>query len=1465
MSMLTQVVESTWGGSLIAALFHSIWQGVLIGGMLFFYLKGMSVQQPQRRYYAAVVALALLFSSFLVTWGLGQHRLDTAVPLKENGTAVDHGESKDGRSDLNVEAGQTVPPYEAATGEAKTPRRPSLAPNSMEWHAYVVALWGMGFVLMLLRLAVSLHGVRSLRLNAHVLEDPLLERLVDDLRSNMDLARKITIMVSEKVVSPCVGGVLVPLLLLPVSMVNGSIPTEDLKVMLAHELAHIKRHDYLVNVGQMLIEAVLFFNPAVWLISRAIRIEREICCDTLGSTYSESPARYARTLTAWAQRAASVETLPEVMMPWYGKEGSGLMGRVERLVCPAKMPRLKMPWPSIVTVILLFSLGCYILQGGTQKAADLVSRLLTPQQRIDEMERIAETYSSESQKGTPAELLVVHGSIRTSDKEGLGQGATLYYYSTAAGGDRVHTLDLTNNDSGFRFGVLPGALSLYVAAPGYVHQRVGPISVRPDEAIEKIDVVLHRGESTRFKFVNDLGQAQPNVQVLGYHFGRHFFRELSLKSDEEGLVTLTQTPAFPITIEYQAAGYSSGQSSEVLPEENGIHQCLLTRVRPTSGFVVSKETGAPVAGVEVLIKKIYGNGNREYDTSTLDSQLVVAAKTDEKGFFSLSSLRKDCSHILMFRKGKRFSYAFDVSLGSEALRVELPQPYRIRGRVTGSLDVLTLRDGKKVVEYHCHLVHQDSRDAANGGDKFVAVDEEGRFEITDLAGNITCIGNDQIRKPVEIDLWHEEVLLGTGPSSVTGESRKVTLIFDVPEGYPSPGGNVRVGYELDQPGGEASYDRLDVPIENFQAVFELPVPSVFRYRMEETIGYYFEEKWDIKLGRAKGPFVEHVDGIPGGAIYGVVLGPDGQEAKRPMIRVVTVKKSPLMGKRHLDIAINDWGSGPAKFSLPCLPMGGTYAVYSHRGSRFAISEPITITEENPIEHITLRFQEGQSFTGRIADSRGDAVSDIPCSLGYRTPWSGGAVVNTTMTLPDGTFSFHDINFDMAGTYFATIKPRDTWMPQEVEISGDTSGMTISLQRGERLEGVIVDNKTGFPIPGVTIYANAIVWKKKGNDSVQADGLTNDQGQFLFTRMKAKAYRLSIHPGKPIKQYNVAGGQGTPVIIRIELPKRSSIQVNTSAQAILADPGNDGSLSPGDLATEYRQDFSALSIRLSRLSSKSFFSFEAKRELHEHIFWLIKNHPDADISGHLRGYIDNNFLQRSAFAKAKALWLGQISDHPENAKIAANAASFFTSSNRDRAISLYQLAKRIEPQNSDWPQRLSHLYALETIGQTGASKVKAAKVALNEMELAFSLVTDEEKRMYILSELAKDSYEAQEIEKASSYAKQLLANPPSGHNYGGTVFQGNHILGRIALDENEIDLAKSYLLAAAQTPGSPVLGSFGPSMYLANELLKRGERDVVIEYFRLCSVFWEMGRDKLKHWEATVKRGGTPAFGFNLKR
>jgi len=86
-----------------------------------------------------------------------------------------------------------------------------------------------------------------------------------------------------------------------------------------------------------------------------------------------------------------------------------------------------------------------------------------------------------------------------------------------------------------------------------------------------------------------------------------------------------------------------------------------------------------------------------------------------------------------------------------------------------------------------------------------------------------------------------------------------------------------------------------------------------------------------------------------------------------------------------------------------------------------------------------------------------------------------------------------------------------------------------------------------------------------------------------------------------------------------------------------------------------------------------------------------------------------------------------------------------------------------------------------------------------------------------------------------------------------------------MSKNKIEVAKRHLLDAAKTPGSPVLDSFGPSMTLANELLKKGERDVVIEYFHLCSKFWKSGRDRLENWQATVEQGGTPKFGRSLIR
>jgi hypothetical protein len=76
-------------------------------------------------------------------------------------------------------------------------------------------------------------------------------------------------------------------------------------------------------------------------------------------------------------------------------------------------------------------------------------------------------------------------------------------------------------------------------------------------------------------------------------------------------------------------------------------------------------------------------------------------------------------------------------------------------------------------------------------------------------------------------------------------------------------------------------------------------------------------------------------------------------------------------------------------------------------------------------------------------------------------------------------------------------------------------------------------------------------------------------------------------------------------------------------------------------------------------------------------------------------------------------------------------------------------------------------------------------------------------------------------------------------------------------------AKKFLLEAGRTPGSPQLDSFGPNMTLAKELLGKGERSAVLEYFGLCGKFWKMGGDKLREWGALVKDGLVPDFGANL--
>src|SRR5207247_1673092 len=124
----------------------------------------------------------------------------------------------------------------------------------------------------------------------------------------MGIGRPVRVLMSTLTDGPSVLGWLRPVLLLTPATAMGLTPSE-LEAVIAHELAHVKRYDYLVNVFQVVAETVFFYHPAVWWTSSRIRLERELCCDDLAVRSCGDPLSYARALTTLEKRRVMAPTM----------------------------------------------------------------------------------------------------------------------------------------------------------------------------------------------------------------------------------------------------------------------------------------------------------------------------------------------------------------------------------------------------------------------------------------------------------------------------------------------------------------------------------------------------------------------------------------------------------------------------------------------------------------------------------------------------------------------------------------------------------------------------------------------------------------------------------------------------------------------------------------------------------------------------------------------------------------------------------------------------------------------------------------------------------------------------------------------------------------------------------------------------------------------------------------------------
>ena len=280
-------------------LVHFLWQGALIGAATAVALFVMRKAKAEHRYTVACTALllCLLWPALELAERLGDTAQMAAAAGRFNTSPLQSAVYQDqGVIDL-------------------------LQPNLL----LIVGVWALCAVVLTARMALGLLWVGKVA--RHNGGNRQWQHKVEQLAAQMGVTRAIRLRVVENLASPMTAGWWRPVVLVPASLISG-MPADLLEALLAHEMAHIKRLDYLVNIGQNVVETLLFYHPAVWWISGRIRMEREQIADELAARTLGEPRRLALALFELEKFQFSTHHLAQAA------NGGDLMVRIKNLLRP---------------------------------------------------------------------------------------------------------------------------------------------------------------------------------------------------------------------------------------------------------------------------------------------------------------------------------------------------------------------------------------------------------------------------------------------------------------------------------------------------------------------------------------------------------------------------------------------------------------------------------------------------------------------------------------------------------------------------------------------------------------------------------------------------------------------------------------------------------------------------------------------------------------------------------------------------------------------------------------------------------------------------------------------------------------------------------------------------------------------------------------------------------------------------
>jgi len=307
MNFIEKIISDELIYALGWTMVHSLWQGFLVAILLGVAMIGLQKKSSKVRYEAAYFALFLVFITSISTFIYLYDSVATGLEI--NQTLILDGVA------LTIEGTESVQSFFQSTINYFNTHMPM-----------IVTIWLVGAGFFLLRLMGGLAYVEKLKhQDQNELEDKW-QVTFEKLMKRLPIRQTVRVVESGLATVPMVVGYFKPIILMPIGVVNQLTP-QEVEAVLAHELAHIYRNDYLLNILQSLIEVLFYYHPAVWWISANVRNERENCCDDIAVQICGNSLAYVKALVTLEE----IKPRPSLAMAFSGKKNQ-LLNRVKRIL-----------------------------------------------------------------------------------------------------------------------------------------------------------------------------------------------------------------------------------------------------------------------------------------------------------------------------------------------------------------------------------------------------------------------------------------------------------------------------------------------------------------------------------------------------------------------------------------------------------------------------------------------------------------------------------------------------------------------------------------------------------------------------------------------------------------------------------------------------------------------------------------------------------------------------------------------------------------------------------------------------------------------------------------------------------------------------------------------------------------------------------------------------------------------------